>query len=367
METSSHALDQRRVGAPGGVRFQAGVFTNLTGDHLDYHGTMEAYGAAKRKLFEGLPSASSGGVAVVNIQDPAHSGMVKGSNARIMRCAVEKPGDLPITGGTAPETVCRAKVLGADTTGTNVEFVGPWGHRKVHIPLVGAFNIMNALQAVATVHALFGGTDEDAISFDIIAAALERATAPPGRLEPVTPPTAPIQVFVDYAHTDDALSTVLKVLRGAMSSPSALSTQHSALLRCVFGCGGDRDRTKRPRMGKVAAELADRIIITSDNPRTENPDAIIKEVLDGVRAAGSPVALDGQPARITVEPDRESAIRLAIREANPGDTIIIAGKGHEDYQIVLDPQRPGQTIKRHFDDREVAKAALRERGLPVRP
>ncbi len=373
METSSHALDQQRVGGPGGVGFQAGVFTNLTGDHLDYHGTMESYAAAKRRLFEGLPDAGSGGVAIVNIQDPAHSGMVKGCKARIVRCAVEMPGDLPITGGTAPETVCKARVIGSTTSGTDVEFIGPWGHKQVRIPLVGAFNIMNALQAVATVHALFGGTDEDAVSFDIIAAALERATAPPGRLEPVTPPDAPIQVFVDYAHTDDALKTVLETLRAAMGKPThderrgtgvglgsvgrgpnpQLPTSHfppPPSLWCVFGCGGDRDRTKRPRMGRVAAELADRVIVTSDNPRTEDPAAIIAEILKGMPGGG---------AAPHVEPDREAAIRRAIREALPGDTIIIAGKGHEDYQII-------GAQKRHFDDREIAKAALRDRGLPVR-
>jgi UDP-N-acetylmuramyl-tripeptide synthetase len=344
MEVSSHALDQRRVGA---IKFNAGVFTNLTGDHLDYHGTMEEYAAAKARLFAMLPSD---GAAVVNIQDQAHSGMVKGSKARIVRCAVDAPTGLAITGGTAPETVCRARVVGADTSGTDVEFTGPWGHRRSHIPLVGAFNVMNALQAVATVHALFGGTDEDAMSFEIIAGALERAHAPPGRLEPVTKEGEPIQVFVDYAHSDDALQTVLKVLRGAMGRVPR------AQLWCVFGCGGDRDRTKRPRMGKVAAELADRVVITSDNPRTENPDLIIAEIQTGISRESSP--------KVVVEPDREAAIRLAIKQSKPGDTIVIAGKGHEDYQIL--PDGKGGTVKRHFDDREVARAALKERGIAVR-
>jgi UDP-N-acetylmuramoyl-L-alanyl-D-glutamate--2,6-diaminopimelate ligase len=361
MEVSSHALDQRRVGA---IKFNAGVFTNLTGDHLDYHGTMEAYAAAKARLFAMLPED---GVAVVNIQDPAHSGMVKGCKAPVVRCAVDGPKGLAITGGTAPETVCRARVVGADTTGTTVEFTGPWGHRTTRVPLVGAFNVMNALEAVATVHALFGGTDEDAISFEIIAGALERASAPPGRLEPVTAEGAPIQVFVDYAHTDDALQTVLTVLREAMGTHlgPGLGTSEigqgprpdSRELWCVFGCGGDRDRTKRPRMGKVAAELADRVIVTSDNPRTEDPGAIIKEILVGIGSGRA-------AAHHRVEPDREAAIRLAIREARPGDTIIIAGKGHEDYQIL--PDGRGGTVKRHFDDREVARAALRERGIAVR-
>lgn len=376
MEVSSHALHQRRVGA---VSWNASVFTNLTGDHLDYHKTMEEYGAAKAMLFEALPAD---GVAVVNIQDVAHSGMVKKikPGVRVVRCKVEMPGALPVTGGTAPETVCRAKVMGATTEGTDVEFSGPWGHRNCRIPLVGAFNVMNALQAVATVHALWGGTDEDALSFEIIAGALEKASAPPGRLEPVTAIGAPIQVFVDYAHSDDALATVLGVLRGAMGGGSGAGARGSNLGRgtsaigmgpmpgtkhesnaelwCVFGCGGDRDKTKRPRMGKVAAEMADRIVVTSDNPRTEDAGTIIGEILVGI---GS-----GAAGRTMVEPDRERAIRAAIAGAKPGDTIIIAGKGHEDYQILPDPTKKGGTITRHFDDREVARAALRERGIAVR-
>ena len=252
---------------------------------------------------------------------------------------------------------------------------------------------MNALQAVATVHALWGGTDEDALSFEIIAGALEKTSAPPGRLEPVTAIGAAIQVFVDYAHTDDALATVLGVLRGAMGQvvaqpgekhdlgrgTSAIGTGPMPMPRrvaggelwCVFGCGGDRDRTKRPRMGKVAAEMADRVVVTSDNPRTEDAGAIIAEILMGMDTSGGPhhLAQSGKVVardRVIVEPDRERAIRLAITGAKPGDTIIIAGKGHEDYQILLDPAKPGATITRHFDDREVARAALRERGIAVR-
>ncbi len=378
MEVSSHALHQRRVGA---VNWNAAVFTNLTGDHLDYHKTMEEYGAAKAMLFEALPAD---GVAIVNIQDAAHSGMVKKikPGVRVVRCKVEMPGALPVTGGTAPETVCRAKVIGATTEGTDVEFSGPWGHRTCRIPLVGAFNVMNALQAVATVHALWGGTDEDALSFEIIAGALEKASAPPGRLEPVTAIGAPIQVFVDYAHSDDALATVLGVLRGAMGRAGASGggTRESDLgkgtsaigtgpmpggkrelnseLWCVFGCGGDRDKTKRPRMGKVAAEMADRVVVTSDNPRTEDAGAIIEEIQIGIGSAAA--------GRTMIEPDRERAIRAAIAGAKPGDTIIIAGKGHEDYQILPDPAKKGATITRHFDDREVARIALRERGIAVR-
>lgn len=365
MEVSSHALHQKRVGA---IAFNAGVFTNLTGDHLDYHGTMDAYAAAKAVLFEMLPAD---GVAVVNIQDPSHSRMVKQTRARILRCAIDGP--MPIAGGTAPETICRARVLASDTGGTDIEFTGPWGRQSVRAPLVGMFNVMNALQAVATVHAMFGGTGEDDYSFSIIAEALAHAAPPPGRLEPVTPDGAPLSVFVDYAHTDDALRTVLSTVRGAMNDRAGSTGGKGAVgtgeagggrggrLWCVFGCGGDRDRTKRPRMGAAAAELADpgAIVVTSDNPRTEDPGAIIREIVGGIPA--------GLVGGVHVEPDREAAIRYAIAQCGPGDAVVIAGKGHEDYQILPDPKRPGMTITRHFDDREVARAALMARGVQPRP
>ncbi len=369
METSSHALHQRRVGGPQAIGFHAGVFTNLTGDHLDYHGTMENYADAKAMLFAALPPASGGGVAIVNTQDPWHTRMVRDCSARIARCAVDEPGALPIAGGTAPKTVWRARVVAADTTGTDVELSGPWSgagvsHTRIRVPLVGGFNVMNALQALVTVHALFGGTGEDDLSLEIITRALQATTAPPGRLEPVTPQGAPIDVFVDYAHTDDALKTVLTVLRDAMARRSAKrggsgGDAGGGRLWCVFGCGGDRDRTKRPRMGRVAAELADRVVITSDNPRTERAESIIAEILSGMGdRAGS--------GGVEVEPDRQRAIERAIREAHPGDVVIIAGKGHEDYQILPDPSRPGGTITRPFDDRAVSRSALVGRGLPVR-
>lgn len=369
MEVSSHSLHQRRVGA---VAFNAAVFTNLTHDHLDYHGTMEAYGAAKAMLFAALPAD---GVAVVNIQDVAHSQMARSAptTARIIRCTVDggvgsggETGSgvglgLPITGGTAPETVRRARAVGAGTTSTEVEFVGFAEHAHVvRIPLIGAFNVMNALQAIAVVHALYGGTGEDDFSFEIIGEALSRAAPPAGRVEPVTRDEAPIGVFVDYAHTDDALKTVLSTVRGAMNDHQrAASARSAGQLWCVFGCGGDRDRTKRPKMGRIAAERADRVVITSDNPRTENAEAIIAEIQTGIPAA--------QAGKVVVEPDRERAIRRAVREAAPGDVVVIAGKGHEDYQILPDPSKPGATITRHFDDREVARAALTERGIRPRP
>lgn len=366
MEVSSHSLHQRRVGGSGGVGFRAGVFTNLTGDHLDYHGTMDEYAAAKALLFESLPDAAHGGVAVANIGDPAHSRMVRDCRAAIVRCALDTP--LAVRGGHSPQTLRTARVVSVGAAWTDVEFIGfdatadantGGGRHVCRVPLVGEFNVMNALQAVTVVHELFGGTGEDDFSFSIIAEALSRTGAPPGRLELVSDDRAPVTVLVDYAHTDDALRNVLKTLREARDRRVKGDRSAGGQIRCVFGCGGDRDRTKRPRMGRVAAELADQIVITSDNPRTEQPESIISEILSGVPAESQP--------RVTIEPDRERAIHAAVGSAQPGDVVIIAGKGHETYQILPDPHRPGQTITRDFDDREVARAAMRSRGWRVRP
>lgn len=367
MEVSSHALHQQRVGA---VRFVAGVFTNLTGDHLDYHKTMEGYADAKAMLFEMLPAGAvssdgqrSGGCAIVNIQDPAHSRMVRDTRARIVRCAIDGP--LPIRGGTAPESLITVSVESADTSGTAIELRGAFGVRRVRLPLVGAFNVMNALQAFASVVEVFGPGTQAGLSVDQIAGALASTAAPPGRLEPVSREAEvagerdPISVFVDYAHTDDALRTVLTVVRDALNRPHA-SGKGQGRLWCVFGCGGDRDRTKRPRMGQVASELADRVVITSDNPRTEDAMSIIREVQGGVVARSI--------EQVVVEPDRERAIRLALFQAQAGDAVVIAGKGHEDYQILPNPDKPGTTITRPFDDRQIARRALEERAArSVRP
>lgn len=376
MEVSSHSLHQRRVGA---LKFAAGVFTNLTGDHLDYHGTMDNYAAAKAMLFEMLGAEAA---AVVNIGDASHTRMVRDAKARVLRCRVETPGSLPITGGHSPETVFTARVVGAGTSSTDVLLSGGGfggqdaqarGGTVVRLPLVGDFNVINALEALVTLYAVFGptakgGTGE--LTLEQLLGALAEVHAPPGRLEPVTHEGESISVFVDYAHTDDALRTVLSTLRQAMQRQRETLAKSMGVevaripagavgqLWCVFGCGGDRDRTKRPRMGRIAAELADQVVITSDNPRTERPDAIIAEVQAGVPAEHA--------RKVQVDADRERAIRLAIRSAKPGDTIIIAGKGHEDYQIFADPAKPGSTITRHFDDREVARSALEARGIRPR-
>jgi UDP-N-acetylmuramoyl-L-alanyl-D-glutamate--2,6-diaminopimelate ligase len=280
-------------------------------------------------------------------------------------------GALAIVGGTSPESLWRAKILKSDSSGTDIELHAPIAgarettivhRRRVRLPLVGGFNVMNALEALCVVHGLYGGMDEDAISLEILVQALERVAPPPGRLEGVTRDGDPIQVYVDYAHTDDALKTVLTTLRESMGKPARghvdAPEMSGGRLICVFGCGGDRDATKRPRMGRVASELADEVIITSDNPRSEQPETIIQAILDG--------CLTERKGHVRILSDRREAIEAAVAMLHEGDVLIVAGKGHEDYQIVRDPSRPGQTKKLDFDDRLVAKAALQVRGIPVR-
>lgn len=325
MEVSSHALDQQRVGA---LEFNIACFTNLTGDHLDYHGTMENYAAAKARLFESLrPSAT----AVVNADDPWHERMTRDCAARIVRCTMSS------------DRQAEARVIAGPATmsGSDATFEGPWGRIHVTIPLVGSHNLMNVLQSIAMVHA--AGIDRATIE-----KTLAKVHAPPGRLERVTPKSLPsdpgFAVFVDYAHTDDALANVLRTLQPLVDRSAG------GKLRVVFGCGGDRDRTKRPRMARVACELADAIVITSDNPRTENPDAIIREVSTGVPP--------GDP-RVHRDADRTAAITHAINECHPGDILIIAGKGHETYQLL--PDGAGGIRRIDFDDRIVAADALEAR------
>jgi UDP-N-acetylmuramyl-tripeptide synthetase len=306
LEVSSHALDQHRC---DGLAFAAGVFTNLTGDHLDYHKTMDAYLAAKRRLFEMLdPSA----VAVVNVDDPMGKSLVKSTRAPATTYGIESP--------TAD---VRASVRGMDRRGTHFVLHGRSMELPLHTPLIGRHNVLNALAAAATAEAI-------GVSAEAIRSGLEGVSGVPGRLQRAEPPGWPYSVFVDYAHTDDALANVLRTLR-------PLTTEE---LRCVFGCGGDRDRTKRPRMAATVGELADVAYVTSDNPRTEDPHAIIDEILRGF---GPSVA-----CRIVVDVDRKRAIESALAEAEAGDTVLIAGKGHETYQLVGDSVLP-------FDDVEVAR------------
>ena len=314
MEVSSHALDQSRV---AGIDFSCAVFTNLTGDHLDYHGSMEAYASAKSQLFGSLGRDA---VAIVNVDDPAYARMVRDCRSRVMRCSASDA-----------SADCMVRVRRMRPDGMVCAMHGPWGVLDVDLPLAGRHNAMNALQALAVASAL-----------GVPAAPLERAlstcTAPPGRLEPVSAPDDGMAVLVDYAHTDDALLNVLRAVRQTLEPGGRIIT--------VFGCGGDRDRTKRPRMAAVACAHSDVVIVTSDNPRTEDPAAIVADIVAGVPAKGG--------AEVESVLDRADAIARAVQRAKPGDAVIVAGKGHEDYQIVGTERRP-------FDDRVVARAALAAR------
>ncbi len=303
LEISSHALDQKRT---DGLRLAAAAFTNLSGDHLDYHGTFENYRAAKTRLFAGLdPDA----VAVVNRDDPNHEVMIRACPARVVTYAIEREADIraTISGGTSRGTVYHMRLEGRELVLENA--------------LVGRYNVYNALAAAGLARAL--GAEPDSIT-----AGLASVRNIPGRLQRV-PCVCPADVFVDYAHTDDALRNVLGVLRPL--------TRRQLIV--VFGCGGDRDRTKRPRMARAAADFADAIFVTSDNPRTEDP----LKIIDGILGGFDPDAR----RRVTIEPDRASAIGAALAAASAGDVVLIAGKGHENYQIV------GQR-RIHFDDVETA-------------
>lgn len=312
METSSHSLDQRRC---DGVRFKAAVFTNLTQDHLDYHETLENYLLAKRRLFDRL---EADGWAIVNGDDPAADRMVEKTAASVIRYGLNAIADL------------RAEILQESISGTRLRL-----HRRngaafqLSTPLMGRHNVYNVLAAAGVGLSL--GLDEK-----VIAHGIAEMRHVPGRLQRVDSRGGGFEIFVDYAHTDDALRNVLGAARPLTSGR----------LWCVFGCGGDRDRTKRPKMARAVTECADRFIITSDNPRTEDPLAIIREIEAGVSAE--------HRSKGQTEPDRAVAISRAVAALEPGDTLVIAGKGHEDYQII-------GTTKTHFDDVEVATAAVAAR------
>src|SRR5881628_2577853 len=317
MEVSSHALALSRVDA---LAFDVGVFTNLTQDHLDFHGTLDEYGRAKRRLFE-LVAASPKPrrAAVVNGDDPAGARMIAGL-----------PLD-PLTYGLGPANRVRATAWTSTLDGVRLQVTTPVGPLGLVSPLIGEHNVMNLLAAIGVGLAL-------GLAPDAIARALGGVQTVPGRFEQVRA-GQPFLVVVDYAHTPDALERVLTTARKITSGR----------LGVVFGCGGDRDRTKRPIMGEIAARLTDRAWITSDNPRSENPDAIIAEIAVGVARVWRERDRYGRLA------DRRAAITAALAWAGPGDTVVIAGKGHETYQIV-------GTDVRAFDDRDVARRLLSEQA-----
>ncbi len=316
MEVSSHALALSRV---EGLAFDVGVFTNLTQDHLDFHGSLEEYGRAKRRLFELLAaSPKRHRVAVVNGDDPWGSRMVAGLDLEVLSF------------GLGAANRVRAARFTSSLDGIHMHVETPRGGLDVDSPLIGEHNVMNLLGAVGVGIGL--GLERRAI-----ARALGGVSAVPGRFEQVRA-GQPFLVIVDYAHTPDALDRVLATARKITAGR----------LGVVFGCGGDRDRTKRPIMGAIAARLADRVWITSDNPRSENPDAIIEEIEKGVRSVCA------APERYAMVADRRAAIFAALSWATAGDVIVIAGKGHETYQIVGADILP-------FDDRAVARDFLAER------
>jgi len=294
MEVSSHALDQERT---AGVRFRVAVFTNLTRDHLDYHGDMERYFLAKSALFRSLPG---GAKAVLNLGDPYAR-----RTARLLPPGVEPFFFLL---GEGEEAHLRAVEVRSGPEGSTFLLEGAEGRIPVNLPLPGAFNVENALAAAAAGMAM-------GLSLVEAARGLEMARPAPGRLERVRGGPGDPVVFVDYAHTPDALERVLTALR-----PLARGR-----LVVVFGCGGDRDRGKRPIMGEIASRIADKVWLTSDNPRSEDPLAILEEIRAGAREG---------PALVEVEPDRAAAIEKALKEAGREDIVLIAGKGHESHQLI---------------------------------
>ncbi|MBD6614656.1 UDP-N-acetylmuramoyl-L-alanyl-D-glutamate--2,6-diaminopimelate ligase [Komarekiella sp. 'clone 1'] len=311
MEVSSHALAQGRV---LGCQFEVGVFSNLTQDHLDYHSDMEDYFAAKALLFS--PNYLKGR-AIINADDTYGKRLIASLNSDRWSYSVnDNSADLWMSD------------LNYEPNGVSGMLHTPKGNVAFRSPLVGQYNLENLLAAVGAV--LHLGLD-----LELIVSVIPEFAGVPGRMERVQIiPEQDISVIVDYAHTPDSLENLLKAARPFIPGK----------MICVFGCGGDRDRTKRPKMGKIAAYLADVAVVTSDNPRTEDPERILQDILAGIPETVKPI----------VNGDRATAIRTAILQAQPGDGVLLAGKGHEDYQIL-------GTEKIHFDDREHARDALQER------
>ena len=308
MEVSSHGLEQGRV---AGIKYDTAVFTNLTRDHLDYHGTMEAYAEAKYSLF----SARGLRNAVVNVDDEwgaRFAGRLQGGDLDV------------ITYGSGLDSRLRGNDIRLSPSGVRFRVEGEWGTGEVNAAVLGSFNVSNLLAVLGTL--LAAGVElDDAIG------AVNRLQPVTGRLDRVGGGEAPL-VVIDYAHTPDALEKALQALRPAVA--------RGGRLVCVFGCGGDRDPGKRPMMGRAAASLADHVVVTSDNPRSEHPAAIIGQILAGMPRE-----------HVEALEDRQVAIFTAVSQARPGDVILLAGKGHETYQEIAGVRHP-------FNDREVASAAL---------
>lgn len=304
MEVTSHALDQNRVER---LHFSVGVFTNLTQDHLDYHKEMQAYGEAKKKLFTALDAQK--GKAVINLDDPFSAAIIAATSAPVLTYGIDRGADL------------KAEKIRLSASGIDCELVYQEQRVAFHSPLIGRFNLYNCLAAVG-VGLSYGA------SLAACAQALAHFGQVPGRLERVKNRKG-IPIFVDYAHTDDALRNVLCTLKEIQKEGKVIT---------VFGCGGDRDKLKRPKMGRVVEELSDVAVVTSDNPRSEEPEQIIREVLAGFQ----------NPQRVYQEVDRAAAIAWAIQQAQKDDLVLIAGKGHENDQVFSHHTIP-------FDDRKVAQ------------
>jgi len=311
IEVSSHALALGRVKA---LRFRVAALTNLTQDHLDFHGSMRAYAEAKARLFTELGPAAS----VLNVDDPFGRELAGRLGGAALRVSARIGADADVV----------PRELRVDSNGAEARVRTPTGDVKLSTRLIGAHNFDNLLLALGIAHALD-------LDLERAAAALSSEPGAPGRLERCDVPADDLAVLVDYAHTPDALARVVEAVRAAAK----------ARVWCVFGCGGDRDPTKRGPMGEAVGLRADVAIVTNDNPRTEDPRAIADAVAAGVRRAGR------EPV---VELDRRKAITLAVRSADPGDVVLIAGKGHEDYQII-------GHVKHPFDDRTEARRALEDR------
>jgi UDP-N-acetylmuramoyl-L-alanyl-D-glutamate--2,6-diaminopimelate ligase len=327
MEVSSHGLELGRV---NGCRFQVGAITNVTQDHLDFHGTMDAYLESKLRLFR--EHLAKGGAAVINVDDPSAPRSI---------AAASETGARVIRATRRPDREAEVALVDADVSlaGTRARVRLPGGTLELAFPLLGSFNLENLVVACGIATAL-------EIPLDAIVEGVAHCPQVPGRMELVAPaPGEAPTVIVDYAHTPDAVEKLLDAVR---------PLTHGRLIT-VFGCGGDRDRAKRPLMARAVARASDRIIATSDNPRTEDPERILQDVETGLAdfTRVSAEALDAGDKAYAIEIDRRAAIDLAVRVARKDDTVVIAGKGHEDYQIV------GRT-KLPFDDREEAGRALAE-------
>jgi UDP-N-acetylmuramoyl-L-alanyl-D-glutamate--2,6-diaminopimelate ligase len=341
MEVSSHALEQRRV---DGCHFDVGIFSNLTRDHLDYHGTMEQYLESKLRLFTELLRPTRGKElrrAAINMDDPYGAIVAKNASCPVITYGVRHPGDV------------RAVGVSSSVGGIRATLVTPKGEIGIASRLLGGFNLSNILAAASAGIALD-------LPLAAIKAGIEGHATVPGRLERVDNNSG-VALLVDYAHTGDALENVLSTLKEIATGR----------IITVFGCGGDRDPGKRPIMGRIAAQMSDLAIVTSDNPRTEEPLTILEQIRGGIIETFPPLRGEGQGGDgcreysiadlangfsekgFVMLENRRAAIRLAVRLARPGDIVLLAGKGHEDYQII-------GTTKHHFDDREEARAAFAE-------